>query len=64
MSFGMAIFSMIAAWAITAGAMLWGVLRIGRRHQPRVHSATNAPKSTQERLASFSASVRNESYDA
>jgi hypothetical protein len=33
MSLAMTIFSMIAAWLAIACAMLWGVLRISRRHQ-------------------------------
>lgn len=33
MSLAMAIFSMIAAWMAIAIAMLWGLLRIARRHQ-------------------------------
>ncbi len=45
MSFGVEIFSMIAGWAIVAGAMLWGVLRIGRRHQPPVHMPDQEPQS-------------------
>ena len=32
MSLTMAIFMMIAAWLSVAAAMLWGVLRIARRH--------------------------------
>ncbi|WP_101209031.1 hypothetical protein [Pseudomonas sp. 43NM1] len=36
MSLAMTIFSMIAAWMAVALAMLWGVLRIARRHQPPV----------------------------
>lgn len=32
MSLAMMIFSMIAAWMAVALAMLWGVLRIARRH--------------------------------
>ncbi|MEX5670042.1 hypothetical protein ABFV57_34925, partial [Pseudomonas neuropathica] len=34
MSLAMTIFSMIAAWMAIALAMLWGLLRIARRHQP------------------------------
>ena len=33
MSLAMTIFSMIAAWMAIALAMLWGLLRIVRRHQ-------------------------------
>ncbi len=36
MSLAMTIFSLIAAWCSIALAMLWGVLRIARRHQPQV----------------------------
>ena len=38
MSLAMTIFSMIAAWLAIACAMLWGVLRISRRHQAPVAS--------------------------
>ncbi|WP_263262055.1 hypothetical protein [Pseudomonas sp. RIT-PI-S] len=40
MSLTVAILMMITAWLLVAAAMLWGVLRIARRH----HS-TAAPKS-------------------
>lgn len=40
MSLAMIIFSMIAAWLAIACAMLWGVLRVSRRHQTPVASAT------------------------
>lgn len=33
MSLAMIIFSLIAGWMAVAAAMLWGVLRIARRHQ-------------------------------
>lgn len=36
MSLAMTLFSLIAAWFAIALAMLWGVLRIARRHQPQV----------------------------
>ncbi|WP_177523020.1 hypothetical protein [Pseudomonas sp. v388] len=36
MSLAMTIFSMIAAWLAIACAMLWGVLRVSRRHQAPV----------------------------
>lgn len=36
MSFAIAIFGMIAAWATVAGAMLWGVLRVARRRHTSV----------------------------
>ena len=34
MSLTMAIFMLVGAWLIVAAAMLWGVLRIARRHHP------------------------------
>lgn len=34
MSLEMTIVMLIAAWLAVACAMLWGVLRIARRHQP------------------------------
>lgn len=34
MSLAMTLFTMIAAWMLAAMAMLWGVLRIARRHHP------------------------------
>lgn len=34
MNLAMAIFSMIAGWMAVSIAMLWGVLRINRRHLP------------------------------
>ncbi|MFJ5282774.1 hypothetical protein ACIP66_02795 [Pseudomonas sp. NPDC088429] len=34
MSLAMTIVSMIAAWTAIAISMLWGVLRIARRHHP------------------------------
>lgn len=48
MSLTMAIFMMIAAWLSVAAAMLWGVLRIARRHHlhhqdPRPHVQPTAP---------------------
>ncbi|EIK93297.1 hypothetical protein PMM47T1_27749 [Pseudomonas sp. M47T1] len=33
MSLTMAIVMMIGAWLLVAAAMLWGVMRIARRHQ-------------------------------
>lgn len=42
MSLTMAIFMMIAAWLSIAVAMLWGVLRIARRHHLH-HQAPQAP---------------------
>ncbi|MBD8595419.1 hypothetical protein IFT75_18535 [Pseudomonas sp. CFBP 8758] len=53
MSLAMIIFSLIAGWMAVAAAMLWGVLRIARRHQhahpqPRAakRSAPAAPRRT------------------
>ncbi|PQO96410.1 hypothetical protein C5612_30420 [Pseudomonas frederiksbergensis] len=40
MSLAMTIFSMFAAWMAVAIAMLWGVLRIARRHQPQTIQRT------------------------
>ncbi|MEQ7921989.1 hypothetical protein ABQX22_22535 [Xanthomonas sp. WHRI 1810A] len=34
MSLGMTIVMLIIGWLAVAGAMLWGVLRISRRHHP------------------------------
>lgn len=34
MGLTMILFAMIAAWVVAAMAMLWGVLRIARRHYP------------------------------
>lgn len=48
MSLSMAIFMLIAAWLSVATAMLWGVLRIARRHHlhhhdPQTQVRTPAP---------------------
>ncbi|WP_150817645.1 hypothetical protein [Pseudomonas fluorescens] len=40
MSLAMTIFSMIAAWMAISLAMLWGVLRIARRHQSYAQDTT------------------------
>ncbi len=40
MSLAMTIFSMFAAWVAVAIAMLWGVLRIARRHHPQIIQRT------------------------
>lgn len=41
MSLTITIALMIGAWVLVAGAMLWGVLRIARRHhQPPASQAT------------------------
>jgi len=42
MSLTMVIFMLIAAWLSVAAAMLWGVLRIARRHHLH-HQAPHAP---------------------
>lgn len=34
MGLTMILFNMIAAWVVAAMAMLWGVLRVARRHHP------------------------------
>ncbi|MGH8439717.1 MAG: hypothetical protein ACRERW_11770 [Pseudomonas sp.] len=44
MSLTMAIFMLVGAWLSVAAAMLWGVLRIARRHHPH-HTL---PKKTSE----------------
>ncbi|UVJ45677.1 hypothetical protein NVV94_09055 [Pseudomonas sp. LS1212] len=36
MSLTMTILMLIGAWLAVAAAMLWGVLRIARRHHPRL----------------------------
>lgn len=41
MSLAMIIFSMIAAWMAIALAMLWGLLRIARRHQSCAEDITS-----------------------
>lgn len=46
MSLAMTLFSLISAWIAVALAMLWGVLRIARRHQrpePTQVVATETP---------------------
>lgn len=42
MSLGMTIVMLIAAWLAVATAMLWGVMRISRRHH-HPHGAGPAP---------------------
>lgn len=44
MSLTMAIFMLVGAWLSVAAAMLWGVLRIARRHHPHY----TLPKKTNE----------------
>ncbi|WP_177434581.1 hypothetical protein [Pseudomonas sp. Sample_16] len=43
MSLIMTIVMLISGWLAVAAAMLWGVLRVTRRHHPSAHSAP-APK--------------------
>lgn len=38
MSLAMTIFGMIAAWMAIATSMLWGMLRIARRHQADIRA--------------------------
>lgn len=38
MSLGMTLVMLIAAWLAVAAAMLWGVMRISRRHYPHYRS--------------------------
>jgi Na+-transporting methylmalonyl-CoA/oxaloacetate decarboxylase gamma subunit len=42
MSLGMTIVMLIAGWLAVASAMLWGVLRISRRHHPQYRSSEAA----------------------
>ena len=44
MSLGMTIVMLIAAWLAVAAAMLWGVMRISRRHHPQYRSTEDAKK--------------------
>ena len=44
MSLGMTIVMLIAAWLAVAGAMLWGVMRISRRHHPHYRSTPSAKR--------------------
>lgn len=44
MSLTMAVFMLVGAWLSVAAAMLWGVLRIARRHHPHA----TLPKETGE----------------
>jgi len=43
MSLGMTIVMLIAAWLAVAAAMLWGVMRISRRHHAP-HRALETPR--------------------
>ncbi|WP_416425683.1 hypothetical protein RAM80_07955 [Pseudomonas sp. App30] len=54
MSLTMAIVMMIGAWILVAAAMLWGVMRIARRHQ---HPAPTKPALP---LGSSEAAIRRE----
>lgn len=42
MGLGMIIVMLVVGWLAVAGAMLWGVLRISRRHHPH-HQSTAVP---------------------
>lgn len=44
MSLGMTLVILVAAWLAVALAMLWGVLRIARRHHPHSPARTDAIK--------------------
>jgi len=44
MSLGMTIVMLIAAWLAVAGAMLWGVMRISRRHHPHHRQQADTAK--------------------
>ncbi|SET19925.1 hypothetical protein [Pseudomonas graminis] len=46
MSLGMTIVMLIGAWLAVAAAMLWGVMRISRRHHPH-YRETEAAKSVE-----------------
>ena len=48
MNLAMTIFSMIARWIAVAIAMLWGVLRITRRHLPS--EGDGAPEPSQAKV--------------
>lgn len=43
MSLTMAILMLVGMWLSVAAAMLWGVLRIVRRHSPQHHLPPQAP---------------------
>lgn len=47
MSLTMAIFMLVGMWLSVAAAMLWGVLRIVRRHSHHHHLPTQAPAKPQ-----------------
>lgn len=55
MSLTLILFAMIAAWMIAAMAMLWGVLRIARRHHPVAQIETDTTgRSETSRLSAAS----------
>jgi len=43
MSLGMIIVMLVLGWLAVAGAMLWGVLRVSRRHHPHHQSSAVGP---------------------
>lgn len=43
MNLAMILFSMITAWMAVAISMIWGMLRIARRHSPLVQSSESPP---------------------
>lgn len=45
------ILMLIGAWLAVAGAMLWGVLRISRRHHPVARPHVEARRQTQPPVA-------------
>ncbi|MCY1413898.1 hypothetical protein D3C76_207560 [compost metagenome] len=47
MSLGMTIFMLLGAWLAVAGAMLWGVMRILRRHHHKAASSHKPQASSQ-----------------
>jgi len=54
MSLTMAIVMMVGAWILVAAAMLWGVMRIARRHQhPAAPKPAPQPRSSGRQAASL-----------
>lgn len=52
MSLGMTIVMLIAGWMAVACAMLWGVMRVSRRHLlPSSDNRITKPRSTREHRA-------------
>ncbi|MGE8114561.1 MULTISPECIES: hypothetical protein [Pseudomonas] len=47
MSLTMAILMLVGMWLSVAAAMLWGVMRIVRRHSPHHHLPPQAPAKAQ-----------------